>query len=98
MAAKRGLLSLGLDKVVFLKSTEDFKVHKIETGHMHKELLQITSGLQEKDSVAANGQYLIDSESFVKQANPKKPEGSFASHSLAFRRLKNYRRLRKCRG
>lgn len=63
---KEAVLSLGVDKVVFLKTTEGFKVHKIETGHIHKKLLQVTSGLMEKDSVAANAQYLIDSESFVK--------------------------------
>lgn len=63
---KEAVLSLGLDKVVFLKTTEGFKVHKIEIGHMHKKLLLVTSGLMEKDSVAANAQYLIDSESFVR--------------------------------
>ena len=63
---KEAVLSLGLDKVVFLKTSDGFKVHKIETGHTHKKLLQIKSGLTEKDSVAANAQYLIDSESFVK--------------------------------
>jgi Cu(I)/Ag(I) efflux system membrane fusion protein len=63
---KEAVLSLGLDKVVFLKTSDGFKVHKIETGHAHKKLLQIKSGLTEKDSVAANAQYLIDSESFVK--------------------------------
>jgi Cu(I)/Ag(I) efflux system membrane fusion protein len=63
---KEAVLSLGLDKVVFLKTTEGFRVHKIETGHIHKKLLQVTSGLMEKDSVAANAQYLMDSESFVK--------------------------------
>lgn len=63
---REAVLSLGLDKVVFLKTTEGFKVHKIETGHIHKKLLQVTTGLMEKDSVAANAQYLIDSESFVK--------------------------------
>ena len=63
---KEAVLSLGLDKVVFLKTTEGFKVHKIETGHIHKKLLQVTGGLREKDSVAANALYLIDSESFVK--------------------------------
>ena len=63
---KEAVLSLGLDKVVFLKTTEGFKVHKIETGHIHKKLLQVTGGLREKDSVSANAQYLIDSESFVK--------------------------------
>lgn len=63
---KEAVLSLGLDKVVFLKTIEGFKVHKVETGHVHKKLLQVTSGLMEKDSVVANAQYLIDSESFVK--------------------------------
>lgn len=63
---KEAVLSLGSDKVVFLKTNEGFKVHKVETGHVHKKLLQVTSGLMEKDSVAANAQYLIDSESFVK--------------------------------
>jgi membrane fusion protein, copper/silver efflux system len=63
---REAILSLGLDKVVFLKTDEGFKVHKIETGHVHKKILQVTSGLNEKDSVAANAQYLVDSESFVK--------------------------------
>lgn len=63
---KEAVLSLGLDKVVFLKTSDGFKVHKVETGHAHKKLLQIKSGLTEKDSVAANAQYLVDSESFLK--------------------------------
>lgn len=63
---KEAVLSLGLDKVVFLKTAEGFRVHKIETGYVHKKLLQVKSGLNEKDSVAANAQYLVDSESFVK--------------------------------
>jgi Cu(I)/Ag(I) efflux system membrane fusion protein len=70
---KEAVLSLGLDKVVFLKTTEGLIVYKIETGHVHKKLLQVTSGLQEKDSVAANAQYLIDSESFVK-TSPSLPD------------------------
>ena len=63
---KEAVLSLGLERIVFLKTSEGFKVHKVETGHVHKNLLQVRSGLMEKDSVAANAQYLIDSESFVK--------------------------------
>jgi Cu(I)/Ag(I) efflux system membrane fusion protein len=63
---KEAVLSLGLDKMVFLKTTEGFKAHPVQTGHVHKKLIQVTGGLQEKDSVAANAQYLIDSESFVK--------------------------------
>ena len=63
---KEAVLSLGLERIVFLKTSEGFKVHKVETGHAHKNLLQVRSGLTEKDSVAANAQYLIDSESFMK--------------------------------
>lgn len=63
---KEAVLSLGQDKVVFLKSGGVFKTHPIQTGHEHKKLVLVTGGLQEKDSVAANAQYLIDSESFIK--------------------------------
>ncbi|HJS54124.1 MAG TPA: efflux RND transporter periplasmic adaptor subunit [Chitinophagaceae bacterium] len=63
---KEAILTLGLDKVVFLKTDEGFKVHRIETGHVHRTMLQVKSGLNEKDSVAVNAQYLMDSESFVK--------------------------------
>ena len=63
---KEAVLSLGMDKIVFLKKDKGFKVHKIITGHVHKNLLQVTAGLNESDSVAANAQYLVDSESFVK--------------------------------
>ena len=68
---KEAVLSLGLDKIVFLKTDDGFKVHKVETGHAHKKLLQIKSGLTAKDSVAANAQFLVDSESFVK--SPQTP-------------------------
>ena len=70
---KDAVLSLGLDKIVFLKTGEGFRVHKIKTGHAHKKLVQVTSGLNEQDSVAANAQYLVDSESFVREANPQTP-------------------------
>ncbi|MES1220226.1 MAG: efflux RND transporter periplasmic adaptor subunit, partial [Bacteroidota bacterium] len=63
------VLSLGMDKVVFEKSDGGFKVHKINTGIMHKNHIQVLSGLNEKDSVAANAQYLMDSESFIKIKN-----------------------------
>jgi membrane fusion protein, copper/silver efflux system len=60
------VLSLGIDKVVFLKSGAGFKAHKVETGFTYKNQVQILSGLNEKDSVAANAQFLTDSESFIK--------------------------------
>lgn len=66
---KEAVLSLGLDKVVFEKVKGGFKAHKISTGIIHKEHIQVLSGLTVKDSVAANAQYLMDSESFIKIKN-----------------------------
>jgi Cu(I)/Ag(I) efflux system membrane fusion protein len=43
-----------------------FKAHKVETGLSYKNEIQIISGLAETDSVAANAQFLTDSESFIK--------------------------------
>jgi len=63
---KDAVLSLGINKVVFLKTAGGFQAHKIETGLSYKNQIQIISGLKETDSVAANGQYLTDSESFIK--------------------------------
>ncbi len=60
------VLSLGVDKVVFMKTMRGFKAHKIETGLGYKSQIQILSGLNATDSVAANAQFLADSESFIK--------------------------------
>lgn len=60
------VLSLGLDKVVFVKSDGGFKAHKIQTGIIHGNHVQVTGGLASMDSVAVNAQYLMDSESFIK--------------------------------
>jgi len=66
---KEAVLSLGIDKVVFAKSDGGFKAHKINTGIMHKNHIQVLKGLTGTDSVAANAQYLMDSESFIKIKN-----------------------------
>jgi Cu(I)/Ag(I) efflux system membrane fusion protein len=66
---KDAVLSLGLDKVVFIKTAGGFKAHKVETGMIYENMLQILSGLNETDSVAANAQFLTDSESFIKVNN-----------------------------
>jgi membrane fusion protein, copper/silver efflux system len=63
---KDAVLSLGKDQIVFLRTNGGFQAHKIETGLRYKDQIQIISGLNETDSVAANGQYLADSESFIK--------------------------------
>jgi len=66
---KEAVLSLGMDKVVFSKRDGGFKAVKITTGIIHEKHIQIVSGLAVADSVAANAQYLMDSESFIKIKN-----------------------------
>jgi len=63
------VLSLGMDRVVFLRMDAGFKAHKVTTGMTYKDRVQVLSGLTETDSVAANAQYLMDSESFIKATN-----------------------------
>jgi Cu(I)/Ag(I) efflux system membrane fusion protein len=66
---KEAVVSLGLEKVVFLKTDAGFKAHKINTGITHKNHIQVLSGIHETESVAINAQYLMDSESFIKIKN-----------------------------
>jgi membrane fusion protein, copper/silver efflux system len=63
------VLSLGLNQVVFKKSEGGFAVHKIRTGIRSGGEVEILAGLVEADSVAANSQYFIDSESFIQSSN-----------------------------
>ncbi len=63
---EEAVLSLGLEKVVFVRTGEAFMARKIETGIINKHLVQILSGLDKTEAVAANAQYLVDSESFIK--------------------------------
>ncbi|WP_205513496.1 efflux RND transporter periplasmic adaptor subunit [Longitalea arenae] len=63
---EEAVLTLGLDKVVFVKKDDAFIAHKIEAGIVNDHLIQVLNGLTEEDEVAANAQYLVDSESFIK--------------------------------
>jgi Cu(I)/Ag(I) efflux system membrane fusion protein len=63
---EEAVLTLGLDKVVFIKKDDAFIAHKIEVGMVNNHLIQVLNGLTEQDEVAANAQYLVDSESFIK--------------------------------
>jgi Cu(I)/Ag(I) efflux system membrane fusion protein len=66
---KEAVVSLGMDKVVFLKTGDGFKAHKINTGITHMNYIQVISNITPNDSVAVNAQYLMDSESFIKIKN-----------------------------
>jgi Cu(I)/Ag(I) efflux system membrane fusion protein len=63
---KESVVSLGQDKIVFIKSAGGFQTHVIQTGLTYNNKIQITKGLSATDSVAANAQYLMDAESIIK--------------------------------
>ena len=60
------VISLGMSEVVFMKNEGGFIAHKVTIGIRVNSDVQIMSGINEKDSVAAEAQYLVDSESFIK--------------------------------
>ncbi len=66
---KDAVLSLGIDNVVFIKESGGFKAPKVGTGLNYQNLVQVISGLNATDSIAANAQFLTDSESFIKTNN-----------------------------
>jgi Cu(I)/Ag(I) efflux system membrane fusion protein len=63
---REAVLSLGLHQVVLKRQNGLFQVSAVQTGITTNSLIQITSGLNAQDSVAANAQFLMDSESFIK--------------------------------
>ena len=60
------VLSLGMDRVAFLRTAGGFQAHKVVTGATYKDQVQVLSGLGQADSVAVNAQFLADSEDFIK--------------------------------
>lgn len=60
------LLNLGLNTMVWLKAGGVYEAHKVTTGIISGNNIEITSGLKETDSLASNAHYLSDSESFIK--------------------------------
>ena len=63
---REAVLSLGLHQVVLKKENGLFQVSAVQTGVTTDSLIQITCGLNPQDSVAANAQFLMDSDNFIK--------------------------------
>ena len=63
---RASVLNLGLNYVVLKKVAGGFTVQAVRTGMNTDSLTEIKSGLDEQDSVAADAQFLMDSESFIK--------------------------------
>ena len=64
--ANESIVSLGLDKVVFVKTSDGFMPHIVGIGFTNNGKTQILNGMALTDTVAQNAQYLMDSESFIK--------------------------------
>ena len=63
---KQGMVSIGNKKIVFVKMGNGFKATAIKVGTETGNFVQIIDGISVQDSIAENGNYLIDSESFIK--------------------------------
>ena len=63
---KGSVISLGRNKIVFLKTKDGFEAHKVSIGVVNNNEIEIVSGLAGTDSVAVNAQYLMDAESIIK--------------------------------
>ncbi|HEY0731419.1 MAG TPA: efflux RND transporter periplasmic adaptor subunit [Chitinophagaceae bacterium] len=66
---KEAVLSLGRDKIVFKKEEAGFRATRVTTGMKINGHVQVLTGLQKEDSVAANAQFLVDNEAFIKANN-----------------------------
>jgi Cu(I)/Ag(I) efflux system membrane fusion protein len=65
---QEAIVDLGNEKIVLIQTKGDLlKVRKIKTGVAIDNWVQIIEGLSKEDLIADNSQFLIDSESFIKQ-------------------------------
>lgn len=62
---RSAVVNLGQRQIVFLKTKDHFITKTIQIGVMDDSLVQIISGLTGNENVAENGQYMVDSESFI---------------------------------
>ena len=63
---KQAMVSIGTKKIVFVKMGNGFRATAIKTATEIGDFVQIIDGISVPDSIAENGNYLIDSESFIK--------------------------------
>ncbi|MCC9167437.1 efflux RND transporter periplasmic adaptor subunit [Pontibacter harenae] len=63
---REAVLDLGTQSVAFRKVNSVFEPVVVTTGTTEERQVQVLSGLQQGEAIAANAQFLVDSESFVK--------------------------------
>lgn len=59
-------LNLGLRKIVFVKNEGMFQPKEISTGSQADQWIEVLKGINQRDSLAYNAQFMMDSESFIK--------------------------------
>lgn len=63
---RSSVITIGMEKIVFIKFGDGFKAKKITAGEEMQDKIRVISGLIAEDQVAVRAQYLTDSESFIK--------------------------------
>jgi len=66
---REAVLDLGLREVVFVKDRDVFQPREVSTGIRSNEMVAIRTGLASVDEIAANAQFMVDSEGFIKPVN-----------------------------
>ena len=69
---RNAVVNLGQKQIVFLKNGGHFTTKAIQTGLIIDSLVQIISGLNGNEAVAANAQFMVDSESFIQTGDNEK--------------------------
>ncbi len=65
---KEAVLDIGTQSVAFLKVNGVFKPISVQVGQQAENMVEVLSGLKAQDVIAANAQFLVDSESFIQVA------------------------------
>lgn len=66
---RESVVDLGTQQVVFVEQRGVLKPKVVQTGITADGMIEIKNGLPTSDEIAANAQFLVDSESFVKPIN-----------------------------
>lgn len=62
---RNAIITVGKKQIVFVKTEDHFMARIIQAGISTDSLVQIINGLKGNELVAANAQYMVDSESFI---------------------------------
>lgn len=62
---RNAIVTVGKNQIVFIKTDNHFMSRAIQIGISTDSLVQIINGLNIAEKVAANAQYMVDSESFI---------------------------------